>query len=291
MKKSDQKRLWIFAVVESAFLLLFSLLYWQHRENWLLSLLMFTPAVSVILTRLFTREGTKALYLRVWMRKNLRCYLATWLLTPVVAYIGAVLYFLLFPQNFTLSSQLAQEAGVQGADYLVMLAQTIPLAVLINPLTGLLPCLGEELAWRGYLLPKFSCYGKIPATLITGLLWGLWHAPIVAMGFNYGEGHPVANILAMLVFCSVLGVIQGYLFFHTGSVWGPVVFHAAINGIDLYAPSQLFMNRSSNLFIGPNLIGLVGGAGLILLAAWCLRQLWKMDKTANSFEPVVRNQI
>ena len=180
---------------------------------------------------------------------------------------------------------------MQGVDYLVMLAQTIPLAVLINPLTGLLPCLGEELAWRGYLLPKFSCYGKIPATLITGLLWGLWHAPIVAMGFNYGEGHPVANILAMLVFCSVLGVIQGYLFFHTGSVWGPVVFHAAINGIDLYAPSQLFMNRSSNLFIGPNLIGLVGGAGLILLAAWCLRQLWKMDKTANSFEPVVRNQI
>lgn len=282
MKKQDQKRLWIFVLLESVFLGVFSLFYWMSGSNTLLTWLMFTPAVSVLLTRLFTREGTKELYLSVGLRKNLRCYLAAWLLTPVISYLGAAVYFLIFPQDFTLSSQFAWELGLQDTDYLAMLIQMIPLAVLVNPLTGLLPCLGEELAWRGYVLPKLSCFGRTRATLMTSLLWGLWHAPIVAMGYNYGKGHPFANILAMLLFCTVLGLMEGYLFFHTNSVWGPVVFHAAINGMDLYAPSQLFMNTQSNLFIGPNLVGIVGGAGLILTALWCLYRLLKMDAAAPS---------
>lgn len=284
MKKQDQKRLWIFVLLESIFLGVFSLLYWMNGSSLLLTWLMFTPAVSVILTRVLTREGTRELYLRIWLRKNLRCYLAVWLLTPVVSYLGAAIYFLAFPQEFTLSSQFAQELGLQDIDYLVMLIRVIPLAILVNPLTGLLPCLGEELAWRGYVLPKFLCFGKTKATLMTGLLWGLWHTPIVAMGYNYGNGHPFANILAMLLFCTVLGVIEGYLFFHTNSVWGPVIFHAAINGMDLYAPSQLFMNTQANLFIGPNLVGIIGGAGLILSAIWCLYCLLKMDAAALLLE-------
>lgn len=278
MKKQLQKQLCIFAAFAAAFLAAGSIWYWQTGDTLALTVLMFTPAVSVLLTTLLAGAGWKELlanfHLKPRLRQNKGRYLGVWLLTPVVAYLGAAVYFLLFLQQFTLQSALAVESGMQGTDYIAFLATMIPLAVLVNPLMGLPQCLGEELTWRGWLLPKLTeRFGQLRAVLLTGLIWGLWHAPVVAMGYNYGEGHPLANVAAMVLFCLVLGVIQGFLFWRTDSIWGPVLFHAAVNGIDLWKPTDLFMNSPANLFVGPNLVGIVGGLGFVLLVIWCLRQI------------------
>ena len=278
MKKQLQKQLCIFAAFAAAFLAAGSIWYWQTGGTLALTVLMFTPTVSVLLTTLLAGAGWKELlasfHLKPRLRQNKGRYLGVWLLTPMVAYLGAAFYFLLFPQQFTLQSALAVESGMQGTDYIAFLATMIPLAVLVNPLMGLPQCLGEELAWRGWLLPKLTeRFGQLRAVLLTGLIWGLWHAPVVAMGYNYGEGHPLANVAAMVLFCLVLGVIQGFLFWRTDSIWGPVLFHAAVNGIDLWKPTDLFMNSPANLFVGPNLVGIVGGLGFVLLVIWCLRQI------------------
>ena len=278
MKKQLQKQLCIFAAFAAAFLAAGSIWYWQTGGTLALTVLMFTPTVSVLLTTLLAGAGWKELlanfHLKPRLRQNKGRYLAVWLLTPVVAYLGAAVYFQLFPQQFTLQSALAVESGMQGTDYIAFLATMIPLAVLVNPLMGLPQCLGEELAWRGWLLPKLTeRFGQLRAVLLTGLVWGIWHAPVVAMGYNYGEGHPLANVAAMVLFCLVLGVIQGFLFWRTDSIWGPVLFHAAVNGIDLWKPTDLFMNSPANLFVGPNLVGIVGGLGFVLLTIWCLRQI------------------
>ena len=278
MKKQLQKQLCIFAAFVAAFLAAGSIWYWQTGGTLALTVLMFTPTVSVLLTTLLAGAGWKELlanfHLKPRLRQNKGRYLGVWLLTPVVAYLGAAFYFLLFPQQFTLQSALAVESGMQGTDYIAFLATMIPLAVLVNPLMGLPQCLGEELAWRGWLLPKLTeRFGQLRAVLLTSLVWGIWHAPVVAMGYNYGEGHPLANVAAMVLFCLVLGVIQGFLFWRTDSIWGPVLFHAAVNGIDLWKPTDLFMNSPANLFVGPNLVGIVGGLGFVLLVIWCLRQI------------------
>lgn len=278
MKKQLQKQLCIFAAFAAAFLAAGSICYWQTGDTLALTVLMFTPAVSVLLTTLLAGAGWKELlanfHLKPRLRQNKGRYLGVWLLTPVVAYLGAAVYFLLFLQQFTLQSALAVESGMQGTDYIAFLATMIPLAVLVNPLMGLPQCLGEELTWRGWLLPKLTeRFGQLRAVLLTGLVWGIWHAPVVAMGYNYGEGHPLANVAAMVLFCLVLGVIQGFLFWRTDSIWGPVLFHAAVNGIDLWKPTDLFMNSPANLFVGPNLVGIVGGLGFVLLVIWCLRQI------------------
>ena len=278
MKKQLQKQLCIFAAFAAAFLAAGSIWYWQTGGTLALTVLMFTPTVSVLLTTLLAGAGWKELlasfHLKPRLRQNKGRYLGVWLLTPVVAYLGAAVYFLLFLQQFTLQSALAVESGMQGTDYIAFLATMIPLAVLVNPLMGLPQCLGEELAWRGWLLPKLTeRFGQLRAVLLTGLVWGIWHAPVVAMGYNYGEGHPLANVAAMILFCLVLGAIQGFLFWRTDSIWGPVLFHAAVNGIDLWKPTDLFMNSPANLFVGPNLVGIVGGLGFVLLVIWCLRQI------------------
>lgn len=285
MKKQLQKQLCIFAAFAAAFLAAGSIWYWQTGGTLALTVLMFTPAVSVLLTTLLAGAGWKELlanfHLKPRLRQNKGRYLGVWLLTPVVAYLGAAVYFLLFLQQFTLQSALAVESGMQGTDYIAFLATMIPLAVLVNPLMGLPQCLGEELTWRGWLLPKLTeRFGQLRAVLLTSLVWGLWHAPVVAMGYNYGEGHPLANVAAMILFCLVLGAIQGFLFWRTDSIWGPVLFHAAVNGIDLWKPTDLFMNSPANLFVGPNLVGIVGRLGFVLLAIWCLRQIGKSKVSA-----------
>ena len=254
MKKQLQKQLCIFAAFVAAFLAAGSIWYWQTGGTLALTVLMFTPTVSVLLTTLLAGAGWNDLLASFHLTPRLRQQkgraLGVWLLTPVVAYLGAAFYFLLFPQQFTLQSALAVESGMQGTDYIAFLATMIPLAVLVNPLMGLPQCLGEELAWRGWLLPKLTeRFGQLRAVLLTGLVWGIWHAPVVAMGYNYGEGHPLANVAAMVLFCLVLGVIQGFLFWRTDSIWGPVLFHAAVNGIDLWKPTDLFMNSPANLFV------------------------------------------
>jgi membrane protease YdiL (CAAX protease family) len=54
-------------------------------------------------------------------------------------------------------------------------------APFINSLFGL----GEEIGWRGFLLPRLLPLGKPRAYLLLGVIWGIWHAPLIVVGFNY----------------------------------------------------------------------------------------------------------
>lgn len=280
---TETKRLTLFGGITGFSLLVCSLLYFRTRSEAVLTALMLTPALSCILTRIVTREGAKALYLKPHWRGNMKWYLSAYFLTPAVALAGAGLYFLLLPQQWDpLHSSFFTESGTASpAEYGRTLLTTIPLAVLVNPLMGLVQCFGEEFAWRGYLLPHLCKRMTAPrAVLLTGCVWGLWHAPVVAMGYNYGPGHPVANIFAMVLFCIVLGTISSYLFFKTESVWPCVLFHAAVNGIDLWTPESLFMSVQANPFLGPNLTGVLGGAGFLVLACLCFAAIWKAERRA-----------
>lgn len=266
---TDKKSFVCFGAAAIVFPAIFSGLYYFYGNNIFLTILMFTPAVSVIITRFVIKEGFSDLYLKPHFKGNFKWYLAAYFGTPAIAYFGAAVYFLIFRNDWEpLMSQYALETGCETvAEYFGQLAVMIPLAVLINPIMGLLQCLGEEFAWRGYLLPKLNKHFSYKASvLIDGVIWGLWHAPIIAMGFNYGSEHPVWGILAMTVHCVILGIIESFLFSKTQSVWCPVVFHAALNAMDKFSPSALFMGTGADPFIGPNAVGIIGGIGFTAIA-------------------------
>lgn len=267
-----RRELLVFAAFTAAFLALFAFWYAQKQDGMALVLCMFSPSAAVLLTRLATGEGWKNLYLAPHLRGNLRRYAFAWFATPPIAYAGAALFFVLFPGRFDpLGSAYARDLGVQALpDYAAQLAVMLPLAVLVNPWVGLPQCLGEEFAWRGYLQPKLcEKFSPLQASLLTGALWGVWHAPFIAMGYNYGPGHPLAGVLAMIVFCTVLGCIQGWIFLRVRSVWPAALLHASLNALDLCAPSALFMSGPADPFVGPDPIGLVGGAGILIAAVLC----------------------
>lgn len=158
-------------------------------------------------------------------------------------------------------SQIAQQTGKpvplgDGAFLGVMAIQT----VLVGAMLGLPAYFGEEYGWRAYLLPKLLVIGKWPAILLHGAIWGLWHAPVIAMGHNY-PGHPVLGILWMTALCVLLGAVFAWLFYASGSVWVVSLAHGLVNQGSGYAMAFLVATTL------PLLAGPVGLVGMGLMAA------------------------
>lgn len=267
---SPRKSAMIFGAFTLIFLSLFACLYYFGKSPAMLTILMFTPAASVLIAKAVTKEGFSDLRLKPNFKGNLKWYLSAYLLTPLVAFFGAGVYFVIFRNDWDplLSVYAASCETTSAEEYIGRLCVMLPLAALVNPVAGILQCFGEELAWRGYLLPKLKGkFGYKTAVVLDGVIWGAWHAPIIAMGYNYGNEHPLFGIPAMTALCVVLGVIESFLYEKTRSVWCPTVFHAALNGMDMYSPSSLFMSAEPDPFIGPDLTGIIGGMGFVIIAA------------------------
>jgi membrane protease YdiL (CAAX protease family) len=104
--------------------------------------------------------------------------------------------------------------------------------VVISPLTGLISSAGEEIGWRGFLVPRMhALVGFTSTSLLVGLIWAAWHYPInIAVTPLYRANVPLWYSNA----CFTLAVI-GISFMHTWlrirsqSVWPSALFHAAGN--------------------------------------------------------------
>ncbi|AGY76231.1 MULTISPECIES: hypothetical protein [Clostridium] len=48
-----------------------------------------------------------------------------------------------------------------------------------------------------------------------------------------------------------------------------------MNSIDLFPPSSLFMSKEENPFIGPNITGVIGDIGFVVLAIICFTRIYK----------------
>lgn len=272
MEKLERKRVFIFIGIVFGLDLVLSLMYAQNRNANVLGILMLTPAIAVILTMLITKESFINLPLKK-AKGKLKGSVCAYFLPPLLALVGTIMYFMLFSQDFNpLGSSYAIKLQALSLDqYASILIPSYLLGILINPVGGLIQCFGEELGWRGYLYPKLSkMLSNKKATLMTGVVWGLWHAPVVAMGFNYGKDYPWIAVVAMVLFCSVINIILCSFKNWMGSVWSCVLFHAALNGLDNLKPSSLLMSKVPNLFIGPNLVGLIGGIGFVFFAIICI---------------------
>jgi membrane protease YdiL (CAAX protease family) len=103
----------------------------------------------------------------------------------------------------------------------------LPVFVVV-PLVNMLAAIGEELGWRGYLWARLAPLGPRRAALLIGVIWGVWHAPLIAMGYNYPDA-PVLGPLLMTGFALAYGVPLAWLRIRSGSVWPAALAHGAVN--------------------------------------------------------------
>ena len=244
---------------------------------------MFAPTLANVLTRLLTREGFSNLLLRPNFRGNGKAYLLVYFGTTLLILVSGGLYFLLVPGAWdpalTTVRQMLAASPVAMPVGMLLLVGVVAL-FLISPVINLLPTLGEELGWRAYLLPKLrTLTTDRKAVLITGVIWGVWHMPIIALGHNYGTayaGYPWLGMLAMVVFCLSLGVLEGYASIRLNSVIPAAMIHSSVNagaGLPL-----LFAVPGYPAILGPAITGLLGGIPMLLLAVY---SLWKLGRPSK----------
>jgi membrane protease YdiL (CAAX protease family) len=121
---------------------------------------------------------------------------------------------------------------------------------------------GEELGWRGLMLVETQQWGFWRSNALIGLVWGLWHAPVILMGYNY-PGHPFAGVGMMMLFCLAGSYPLAYVAFKSRSILAPSIFHGNINAIA--GGAMLFISEANPLAGG--LVGTVSvlAFGLITL--------------------------
>lgn len=100
----------------------------------------------------------------------------------------------------------------------------VPLGAIVN----ILPAAGEEIGWRGWLLTALRPLGTWPALLISGTLWGLWHAPVILLGYNFGRPD-IVGLALMVGGCLAWGVLLGWLRLRSASVWPAALAHGSLN--------------------------------------------------------------
>lgn len=236
---------------------------------------MFFPAIGVLITRLITKEGFKNSMIKPNFKGNIKIYLLAYFGPAVLTILGCVIYFLIFPEKYDPNcGYLVQTFNASGTDVstlgmpisTLMIIQTVQ-AMLFGPIMNFITCFGEEWGWRGYMLPKMAEKMKpIPMLLVSGIIWGLWHAPLTALGHNYGTGYagyPVTGILAMCGFCLVIGIFLSFITLKTNSCIPAVLSHAGINSI--VSIGIYFTQDGGNAFVGPAPTGIIGGSAFIIV--------------------------
>ncbi|MEG0855452.1 MAG: CPBP family intramembrane glutamic endopeptidase [Terrisporobacter sp.] len=297
----DKKRLYIFLGI--VFVISWGLVasiplsgdyYGSPRSMIILSVLMMIPTLGSLLTRGITKEGFKTMYLKPRFKINIKYYLIAYFMTNVFVILGAVVFLLIFPNmfdaNLTMFKQTLQMQGLPTNSVQVTLIAIMVQGLLIGPIINIIVTLGEELGWRGYLLQKLcKQYSAQKSIIISGVIWGIWHAPIIAMGHNYGIGYmgsPWLGIFAMIIFCIFVGSYFSYLTIKTQSVIPCAIAHSAINA---FAAFPMYLCKGSiNPFVGPSIMGIIGGSIFIIVGIYCYISVGKIEKPFEK-EIIVKN--
>jgi len=182
-------------------------------------------------------EGGKDEVLKLWRKLSTwrvagRIVLAVVLINLVVTLVPAI---------------LALVSGIATVDVLFVSAPVTGYLLLFG--TQLLTSgLGEEVGWRGYMLPRLLARNNNEKTLwISGLIWAVWHYPFVIFLFlENTAGMPVGQ-LAMMVLFSLAGftmtiIGQGFIYAwlinNGGSLFWAVVYHALSNTLAIIFGAQ-----------------------------------------------------
>ncbi|MHA3683676.1 CPBP family intramembrane glutamic endopeptidase [Leucobacter sp. HY1910] len=141
-------------------------------------------------------------------------------------------------------------------------AVLIAVQLALLPIAAILPnslfALGEELGWRGWLLPMLRPLGTWPALALSGAIWGVWHAPLTLLGHNYGL-LDWRGVGLMTINCVIWGALLGWLRLRTASVWPATVAHGALNAV----AGVTLLFTAAGTEVRPELASIVGVAGWI----------------------------
>lgn len=235
---------------------------------------MFVPMiVALLLQKGIYKEPIKA-PLGLSFRFRNPWWLVAWLLPPAVSF-ATIGVSLILPQ-VEYSPQMAgfiekfraflPPEQIEAMERQVGTARIHPLitgtlqGLVAGPTINAVAGFGEELGWRGYLQKETKSLGFYRSSVLIGIIWGFWHAPIILQGHNYPE-HPLMGVFMMVAWCVLLAPIFSLVRIRTESVIAASVLHGSLNATAGLA--ILVIDGGTDLLIG--VTGLTGFCVLLVV--------------------------
>ena len=191
--------------------------------------IMWCPALAAMATLKLSRRKLSELG---WNWPANHYALQSWALPLLYAFVAYVIVWLLglggFP-NHQFMDQLVARMGLP-----ISPAAATALYLLLGGsfglVRGLASALGEEIGWRGFLIPElFKKVGFTGAALISGIVWSCWHYPLLIWG-DYNSGTPTwYALICFTVMVVSLSFIFAWLRLKSGSLWTGALLHASHN--------------------------------------------------------------
>jgi len=237
--------------------------------------LMWCPGLSALLTQLYFHRSLRGLG---WGWGKTRFQVASYLLP--LAYAACVYVpvwlFGLGELNGENLRKMAEAAGLGSLPGLLGVGLILLISATLGVVGGAVSALGEEIGWRGLLVPELGRLTKFTNTaLLSGSIWALWHFPLILFA-DYRSETPVwYAILCFTVMVVGLSFPLAWLRLRSGSVWTAMFLHASHNVFI----QGIFDGLTTDL--GPTewIIGEFG-AGLAIVTAVLGYLFWRMRERA-----------
>lgn len=201
-------------------------------------LLMWMPAVSAIITSLIFFRSIRGFG---WAPGKIK-YL-------VIAYTLPIITSIIIYGIFWLSGL---------GTYTGKLPNNLVMAIVLGSISNIILALGEEIGWRGFLVPQLAKLTTFTwISIISGIIWALWHFPVIIFS-TYVSGTPLWWSLPIF-FIGVItfSFIMAWLTLKSGSLWPAVILHGSDN---------LFTQEIFGALGGGDLsLYLVGESGILTL--------------------------
>jgi uncharacterized protein len=227
------------------------------------------PAIAAIICAFAFEKGRRAEALGLRFRPNM-WWLYAWIIPVAIAAFSVIATLVLSDRTLVdIGAAMAANATAQGQDistvpsFLISTPFIIGMALLLGALINA-PILTftEELGWRGYLHDLWRPSGFWRASLGTGFVWGVWHAPAIYFyGLNYPD-NAVLGIGLFTIYCMLISPLLTLVRDRGGSVWAAGIFHGTVNAV-----GGLTIVMLSDPTFPWN--GMVGIGGFIALAIGC----------------------
>lgn len=184
-------------------------------------LVMWAPGVAGMLTQLITTRSLRGMG---WRPQTLGL-LGLALILPLI-YAGPVygLTWLSGLGSFNPQGWTSQLPGFSVGSALALL-------LTAGLLQSLISGTGEEIGWRGLLVPALAkVYPFQKVALYSSLIWLLYHVPLILAADYHGEGTPRwYSLLCFAAMVMAMGTVMAWLRTVSGSLWPPAVLHASHN--------------------------------------------------------------